>query len=294
MLDLNGIQDGNMEVSVFSSATGTYDFHVWTKPRGCKIVYFFMVSPGGGGGGGATGTGTNRNGGGGGASGMTLRAMAPALALPDVLYVDVPNGASGGAAGVAGTVCPRMAIYANYGPLNINNYLFRFPANTVNSGGRETGAGGTAVSSLSDSPFSALCNFVSTNGVAGSAGGAGTGANGASQTALNGICLTGGAGGGGTPAAGTDFSGGSITGAGALSTNPGGTAGGGAGSGGTFVRKPFCATGGSGGGTNGAAGVGGAGGNGAYGCGGGGGGGGVTGGRGGNGGDGLCIIISIF
>jgi hypothetical protein len=137
-------------------------------------------------------------------------------------------------------------------------------------------------------------------GQGGSAGGAHTGAVGATVTwAALPTVLSGGAGGGGTPIANTDFAGGPVTnipvipGDGpTIYTLAGGTAAGGAGSDGLQYQRNFfpCFTGGSGGGTNGAAGVGGKGGNGAPGCGGGGGGGGVTGGAGGNGGSGFVII----
>src|SRR6266566_4642662 len=102
-----GVDVPYRQVFYANHASGaTAPFQVWSKPRGISMVYIFTISGGGGGGGGFTAAAAAaRGGGGGGASGGAYRVLAPAMFLPDRLYVQVGKGGIGGSgSGVAGAV----------------------------------------------------------------------------------------------------------------------------------------------------------------------------------------------
>lgn len=278
----------------------------WFKPRGATQVTFFVVGGGGGGGGGRTGaSGTARGGGGGGGSSAVTRLTVPACLLPDILWIQVGAGGAGGAANSAGS-SGTVSIVSRQ-PNNTDANVIAISGSTNAGGGSAgttTGGGGggslSSAATAGSAPYLTLGAFTSLAGLPGASGGAHTGANGTSTTALSSHILSGGAGGGGTPTADTNFSGGNINAAGIIPTISGGAAGANGGAGVTFdpfdfltPPWPFTACGGGGGGTNGASGTGGTGGRGGIGCGGGGGGGGVTGGTGGQGGDGIVVITTI-
>lgn len=302
MLDTIGFLDNNLEVRFFYCSNNQSSVHqqIWTKPRGAKLIYIFLLGGGGGGGGGFTGiAGTARGGGGGGGSGSVVSGTFLACTLPDTLSVVVASGAIGGAVNTAGSNGTQSIVFIYSDPTALTAHRL-LTSNAGQGGGAGTaaaaGSAGVAggATSIVNMPFGILGNFVATAGVAGAAGGVQTGAVGGSVTALSSQIVTGGAGGGGVGTANTNNAGGNITGSGVIPTITGGIAASGAGSPGCFIRKPFCACGGSGGGTAGASGVAGAGGNAMFGSGGGGGGGGVTAGIGGKGGDGIAIIITVF
>lgn len=79
----------------YNGNTFTYNefSYTWTKPKGSRLTYFWVVGGGGGGGG---GVGTNGGGGGGGGSGGVSKLIIPSILLPDTLYVSPGLGGSGG------------------------------------------------------------------------------------------------------------------------------------------------------------------------------------------------------
>ena len=303
MLDTLGLpQTSRGYFQRFTSQGGTNEWQPWGKPRNVTMVGILAFGPGSGGGGGFTAAaGSARGGGGGGASGRHTTLIIPAYMLPDILYVCVPTGGKGGAAGVAGTAAVRTRISLVPNDITtFTNLICVTGQSDIGGGGAGTGAAagsGGAVGSgsvLTDAlGHSYALTFVGGGGQGGAAGGVQTGAVGvAIAIGTASLYRTGGAGGAGTGTANTDFAGGAITGLGQLPGIAGGLAAGGNGNPGYFSERPvqWFSTGGTGGGSNGATGVGGAGGRGNYGSGGGGGGGGVTGGPGGDGGDGLALI----
>ncbi len=302
MLDTLGLpQTSRGYFQRFTTLGGTNDWQVWTKPRNVTMVGTRAISPGGGGGGGFTAVaGSARGGGGGGSCGSMMDLIIPAYMLPDVLYVCVPSGGKGGAAGTIGSVGVRTRITLVPNDISTTTNLICVAGGSDSgAGGAGTGAaagaGGSGSTAANQNTALGHNYAITLSGKAGLNGGAGgvqTGAVGTAVAIAVGLFLTGGAGGAGTGTANTDFAGGAITGLGLLPGIAGGLAAGGNGNSGYFSERPvqWFSTGGSGGGSNGAAGVGGAGGSGNIGCGGGGGGGGVTGGPGGDGGPGLALI----
>lgn len=264
----------------------------WKKPRGFTMVHFLAIGSGAGGGGGAT-SATGGGGGGGGSSGH-VRLTVPIALLPDVLYIQVPNGGAGGAIGGAGSgggiawVCIAPNVTAT-------NVLITTAAVAAGGGAAGTagggGAGGAAatIALAASMPLGTAWGFTGLlAGQAGTAGGA-AGANGGAQTipTTGGITM-GGTGGGGHAGGGTfggDIT--AITGS-FLSNNKPVRAG--ANDGGTLqLWKPFFSYPGMGGG---GVAIAHKGGKGAIGSGGGGGGGGsTTGAVGGEGGEGIVIAI---
>ena len=292
MLDFSHLPNtlSGADIQTFN-ALGASDFQTWLRPRGKSMISILSLSSGAGGGGGfSAAASTARGGGGGGGAGTLTRFLAPLIDI-DRLYINVPLGGLGGAAGVAGATAGNGTV--SLAP-NLNtavNAIFNVSGALATGGGAGTASAagaagvGAVTSGAAGQGNSGILSV--TAGQAGLIGGAQTGAVGGSLTFTSGNPFTGGMGGAGVTT--TDFAGGSITGAGWFPSFAGGIALGGRGADGWFSRMPFGASGGTGGGSN-NAGTGGAGGNGALGCGGGGGGGGVTGGQGGNGGHGLVII----
>lgn len=284
--------------SAYASATN--EWQTWIRPRNIGIVNFRLMGSGNGGGGGMTGAaGTARGGGGGGGSGAIVDLLIMASLLPDVLYVFAPRGGSGGAAATIGTVGNHS--YVSLSPNNTTAAacIGISGAGVGTAGGAGTAGAGGAAGNAHTVAVTTTCHghglgqFSARVGQVGGAGGAQTGAVGASITwGGGGIPLSGGAGGGGTPTGNTNFAGGSQQGGGLMPTLGPTTVAGEAGPHGIILSgNPMWGTnGGCGGHTNGAAGTGGRGGNGAWGSGGAGGGGAVTGGAGGDGGPGAVWI----
>ena len=275
-------------------------WQTWYKPDNVKFIYIFMLGGGGGGAGGQSTAGTARTGGGGGATSAITRGMFAANTLPDILYIQVGSGGTGGAPASFGATGSLSYIGVQPNSTTASNIILASGSGGA-GGGLASGTGGSAGSAFTQANglLSYLGNISSTIGLGGSAGGANTGAVGTS-TGINQMVLPG-AGGGGSSATPVNGAGGNITGAGIIPTLSGGVAGGAnKGADGYMSMSPsinstsskmfFMLTGGAGGGANGA-GIGGDGGLGMYGC-GGGGGAGATGGSGGAGGPGIVMITT--
>ena len=305
MEDYFDLPNINSNVSVFYAA-GSTTWQVWNKPKNSRFIMISCIGGAGGGGGGQSGAGTNRTGGGGGGASPHIKGIFPSIFVPDILYINVGIGGSGGTANNSGGT--GSISYVSASPSFDNFSVLMQSSSTTPSGGLSNGTGGGSgnpnVSSLilgqlSVFEFPGLVR----SGAAGGASSGGTGTNASIDYAL---CP--GAGGGGASSTGVCGSGGNVL---TLQTNTqypiisGGTASGTTkGGDGTKIMMPnnsgyitalASLYGGAGGGGNGTAAgtnIGGDGGDGYYGCGGGGGGAGDTGGNGGKGGDGFVMIIS--
>lgn len=271
-------------------------WQIWSKPKGAKFIYMFVLGAGGGGGGGTSAVGANNAGGGGGGSGAIVCAIAPANLIPDTLYVSVGLGGRGGEPngnGLEGGIS-----YISTQPnLEFSNVILASTSTASStakggtpSAGVGTGAGGFDGTGIGSALGAHLTMYNSQVGQNGNSG------------YLNPIIIqlnyTGGAGGGSTASATTSStSGGSVSELGFVPMVKGGDVGQDGSNG--FLswlpdqvvsnRLPFMSTGGAGGGGN-FSGTGGNGGRGQFGSGGGGGGAGTVGGRGGDGGNGIIII----
>lgn len=303
MLDVFGLpSERNCDIQVFTRPCTAlhFQYETWRRPRGCSMSTMLAIGGGGGGGGGhSAAAGNARGGGGAGGSSGISRLTIPIFLLPEILYVQVGAGGTGGAATVNGNNGVSSWIGISTQNSTVNRVLVS--GDTQASGGvagtgAAAGTGGNAgtIGSIGNCVFAGLGNFNFIAGQAGAAGGSQAGANGTAITIPTSSCVCqGGSGGGGTTSA--DFAGGAFTAvAGAFISDfrpstP--AAGSNSGSGGPQLWRPFFSFGG-GGGSSSNTGVGGHGGKGAYGAGGGGGGGGTTGGTGGDGGQGIVIIIS--
>jgi len=299
------LPDNAQSCQIFTTK-GLSDFQVWTKPPNAKFVQIFCLGSGSGGGGGQAGTATTaRKGGGGGASGAYSNAFFSAYQLPDILYLSVGNGGSGGVGGATPTNGGAGVLsYVSLRPdiATATNILLQSGAVAPTFGqAGASGTGGTAGTIYAKSLFA---NLGMSTGVAGQSGTSGAISTAAVNITINNI-ITGAPCGGNTSTAAA-FAGGDITGLGPIPTIAGGALGAAAATGGKGSdgyespalfnlgkREPMFFTAGAGGGAS-VSGQGGAGGNGSYGCGGGGGGAGFTGlgGAGGAGGDGLIVIIT--
>lgn len=308
---------GCLDFKVFAG-TGALDPQAYRRPRNAKMLFIWCIGAGGGGGGGFTAAaGSARGGGGGGGSGAVSRLVIPAFFLPDVIWCHCGVGGAGSTgSGVAGSNGSRSYVTVAPGQTSGAAYLITLSgAADAQGGGAGTGAAAGAlgaagtITTATAAVFHGMGLWTAVAGQAGVAGGAQTGAAGASVTwGAGGLAFSGGAGGGGVGTNNTDQTGGAITGAGMIPTLAAGVAAAGAGNPGVLYGPmgqvitnalawsgspwPFASLGGSGGGTAGASGTGGKGGAASYGSGGGGGGGGVTGGGGGRGGDGLIVIAA--
>ena len=279
---------------------------IWRKPPGCSWIYIYAQAGGAGGGGGFSGAaGTARGGGGGGAPGLSARYFNPAFLFPDILYMRVPKGGNGGAAGLIGSGGAGYAL-ASHPSFATSTEIIDGTNSSSSAGGpgTATAAGSGGASTSFGIRYHAAIMFVSgNNSQAGANGGIQTGAVGSNITPFGVGSLGnvfGGAGGAGVGTANTNSAGGLIVAATPYPSIAGGVAGGGDGNPGFSIFPRLsgpvqlfpASSGGSGGGSNGAAGTGGKGGDGGWGSGGGGGGAGVIGGAGGKGGDGFIIIGS--
>lgn len=283
MLDIFNILSQQDIVKIFY-ARGTTDWQTWQKPRNCKFIWIMCIGGATGGVAGASGTGgvTTYFGGQGGNSGAVTRALFPANALPDTLFVQPGPGGIGGPipGGGARSFVSTAAATLNTGLVCVSgNAAAGSPAltNTVET-----------IATVASAGLLNLGTWVSIAGIQGT--------NLSDTTPLlNTIVSGGGSGSNAGSVTGTAFSILATSYSPLITTTPVNT--------GTAIEgvsytswKPFFSTGGSGGGSFfrniGNGGVGGAGG---FGSGGGGGGAAYngTGGGGGKGGDGLVIIYAF-
>lgn len=260
-------------------------------PKWANFMYAHLISGGSGGQGGfSAAAGTARGGGGSSGTPAGLSGIIPTALLPEHVDLLIGHGSLGGTSGVNAVAAGITAIQW---PQTYNNNSFNIIQSasslvgTLASAAAGGGAGATGTVVFSRTVIG-IADGNSTNGVA---GGAQTGAAGATAGSSTGQVSSGG-GGGGIGVANTPFGGGAVNNTfGAIA---GGTGDGGNGNDGympdpRFTGDLFVRTGGSGG----ASGTlqGGRGGNGGWGCSGGGGGAGVTGGQGGSGGPGFAWLI---
>jgi len=300
MLDVSHIPGSTNSTQIFYATSGS-SWQTWQKPRGAKFIQIFCLGAGAAGGSGAVSSTGTVSGGAGGNTGGLVKAIFPALLLPDSLFIQVGLGGVGNNTGTGGS---GGISYVSMAP----NASIASPVTLLIASSTTAGVGGTGGSATGASPpaaptvtTTAVCPFLSIGiftAVAGIQGGnSSIGATGTSVNALGSTIITGGAGGAGKTTNTIQYDGGSIISANAILTTTvnGGAAGPNAGKDGYgIISNLVCGTGGAGGGSQ-VAGTGGAGGQGWYGCGGGGGGASVTTrSRGGNGGDGLVIITTIF
>jgi hypothetical protein len=285
------------------NAVGSGDWQAWFKPKGCTMASIVLVGAGGNGGNGAIGANSTAAGGGGGASGAVSKLLVPLCMLPDILYLQLRMGGSGGDS--------RISIAPN-GTTNHLLLVATAGGNGGNASGATAGAAGTAASSstVGAAPLSGLGISAFLGGQAGIIGGT-TVSGGALTLPVTGIFVTGGTGGGGLPAAGVaGTAGGSFTtpsqptifaphvggAGGSAATAPPVSGSGGPLSLTSVLKYGYGGTGGGSthGSATGAGLVQSSGGNGAYGCGGGGSGGALTGstpGVAGIGGPAYCVIV---
>lgn len=311
MIDLFNYTDINANHQTFLTNGSSNSWQSWLKPKGASYVYITCIGGGGGGGSSPNVAGAAGGGGGGGSSAVT-KLLVNANMIPDLLYIQVGTGGTGGVNSGAST--NGTLSYVSILP-NITSTNVIIASGTAEA---EGGIAGTGVAAggggLGGTAFTSAVGILSELGIwqsiAGRRGGnGGIGAAGQNVTAIaGGTFLAPGAGGGGKSAGGGQFAGGSILGIGIIDFNiAGGATNGGAGRGGYITatpnqltyastRQPLLSTGGSGGGANATLGGGGGnGGNGQIGCGGGGSGAidGGTGRTGGRGGDGLVLITTF-
>lgn len=283
MLDVNNIP------SQFSGDVRVFNRNaIWVKPNNCTMAYILTIGAGGGGGGGGVSISTSAGGGGGGGGAIT-NIIIPLSLLPDVLYLTVTVGGTGGVSGGSGNNSGFPTVTISGNATAPQDYIVSPGGGS--GGGNTSGAAGSAgtVSTAASASFQHLGCFSAYAGVAGVA-------QNTNIIALASSPVSGGAGGGSQTVSGSvDNPGGNITGAGIYPTISGGAGStvGNASPGGSALQYIFnnlISAGGSGGGGS-VLGTGGAGGNGGIGCGGGGGGAGtVAGGNGGVGGPGMAII----
>lgn len=297
MQDFFGFVGDNPLTQIFTAHST--DWQVWEKPRGVTFVFIEILSGAGGGGGGFTRVAAaNGGGGGGGACANSVRAMVPALFLPDRLFVQVGTGGAGGTANGAGSPGVLTTVSANR---TRNQGMMVLDCGTTGGGGAAGAATGNAAGGVAGGApnlVSQLGNWGLVVGTIGQAGATGGLFNAAGSNATpwtgTGLLCSGGAGGGGVTA--SNIPGGNVVPS-DVTIVPQVTGGNafvaGRGDDGYLYRGPMAGwlSLGGGGGASGNTVVGGNGGNGGPGSGGGGGGSGTTGGTGGKGGDGIVIIV---
>lgn len=302
MLDVFHIPSNTDSTKIFYSTGGTNDWQTWEKPRNAKFIQIFCLGGGAAGGSGATSAAGTVSGGAGGNSGGLVKALFPAILLPDTLFIQVGLGGVGNITGTGGSGGISYVSIAPTGSIASPQTLVVASSTTIGlggSGGSGTGANAPAAPTATTTavcPFLTLGIFTAAAGVQGGTGP--LGATGTSVNALGSNIVMGGAGGGGKTTNTVQYTGGSILSASVIltATVDGGAAGTNAGKDGYgALSNLICGTGGAGGGGQ-IAGTGGAGGIGWYGCGGGAGGAGSAAprSRGGDGGPGLVIITTIF
>lgn len=272
----------------------------WSLPPRARMVYWWGCGGGGGGGGGCSGAqDTTRGGGGGGSAANIGWGFYPSPLFPDRLYIEIPDGGTGGGPDQDGTSGGTLFAADCASP---PGGTYQNTIISVAGGGRgflgTTTAGGTASNTGSGNNTNGLDISNSASGTTGGTGG--SFGNGTNYTITNGTLITQGGGGAGCPVPFSASTGGTLFVNEAQSTYSGGTGNtttnGNPGVNGQTLwleKQPFAALmrswGGTGGGNSNTA-TGGRGGDGGYGSGGGGGGAGLVGGSGGNGGPGILII----
>jgi hypothetical protein len=313
LLHLPKSTPGNVDYFYNTGGPST-SWQTWEKPRGIIMLEIICIGAGGGGRSGWCRNSLPRSGGAGGGSGGFSKLLIPAVFLPDVLYVTVGKGGSGGTRiftdsstiGMAGS--DGLFSSVNIAPTNSAFYVVCYAnagagAANIVVGANSAGAGG-AVAVQTSALMSGLGIFTAFIGQTGNAGpSASAGFSLAYPT--TGLLLSGGSCGGANSATrGGDVTAPTQTSFSLISTRSGGeaTSPGSPGADGLSLLQPLMSIGGAGGAsaffdTNFFSGSGGNGGNGGIGCGGGGGGAGFPGGSGGTGaggkgGDGLVIIRS--
>jgi len=293
MIDVFNISTNTQSTYTFY-ATGNWQ--TFENPRNAKFIEIFCLGGGAGGGHCTVGAGSVSGAGGGGSGGI-VRGIIPAFLLPDILYILVGKGGTGGRVTGASGLGGGISYISLNGTTSEQTLICKSStAGAVGGAGVAGGAGAAAsISSLTLSAFGDLGLFTAIAGVIGSTGGLNVVPSpGSSQAALGTNLTTGGAGGGGKIAS-AFATGGTITSASVILTSQvnGGVTTSQDGDSGYGTLQPFCGTGGAGGAAR-ITGTGGKGGNGYFGCGGGGGGAGsVVGSNGGDGGGGLVIITVI-
>jgi hypothetical protein len=301
MLDTFNVNDNSLVNQVFYYK-GVNAWQVWHKPSNCNFVNFYLMGGGAGGQGGDTGGGSTRTGGAGGGSAAIAYITIPAFALPNMLYVLVASGGTGGESangrgGIGGLSYVSTQPDNTFAPLNV-----LMVSGAAGAGVTLTTTAGAIITANNI----VLGEIAFVSAYAGQTGGAGgVSSTPATNVTPTGLPTTPGAGGSGVSSVGTLGTSASILSILDFPIISGGisVAGNGATVGkdgystrqnfvGPNFKNPMFFTGGAGGGasnTN----AGGAGGNASFGCGGGGGGAGSgIGGRGGRGGDGLVIITT--
>ena len=289
MLDIFNIPGQQDNIRIYY-ARGTNDWQTWQKPRNCKFIWIMCIGGATGAVGGQSGVGnvaTTYLGGGGGHSGAVTRAIFPANALPDILYIQPGPGGAGGitSIGAVGDGA-RSFVSVAAGSTAVMNLV----CVSGNAAATSPLVGNTAetAATLAGAGLLSLGTFTSTAGI--------QAVNQQDTTPLtSNIVTAGGFGGIARTASSTSFS--MLATAFSPQLNAADVTSGIANNGVSYISwKPFFMVGGCGGGafyTN--AGNAGKGGDGAFGCGGGGGGAAFngTGGNGGKGGDGLVIIATF-
>jgi len=303
MLDLSHIPNSQQDIKIFYANQGNFGYQTWQKPRKCSFIYIISIDAGGGGSSGyrlPTSTGFVSMAGG--ASGGVTRALLNSNLVPNILYIKVGKGGTGGASFTSGqgsndgTAGESSGVFVSSQlssqGTTAQSVSFIGGASSNNGGIGAGAASGTPASTLSNNYLIGLTNFISLEGINS------TGQTLSDISPLTSQIVTAGCS-GGNISGGSPVNGASIS---ATSISPliaggiGGTTLGGNGANGYTSFQPFFSTGGAGGGNSTTpGGVAGNGGNGGIGSGGGSGGSSNQGtsGKGGDGGDGLVIIITF-
>jgi hypothetical protein len=204
MLDFSHLpgQYGAATVEYFQPAS--IQFIAWNKPRGKSMCQIMLFGCGSNGGNGAVGANSTAAGGGGGSSGAQTFLTIPFWAIPDTLYLQLPQGGSG------------QASFISIRPDSVVNHLLAV-ANTAGAGGNAAGAtpgaagGASSVATAVQMPLGWQWVDTVLAGQPGIIGGVAV-AGAALTLPVTGLLVTGGTGGGGLPAAAaTATNGGSFT-----------------------------------------------------------------------------------
>lgn len=166
----------------------------WLKPRGKSMCNMLLVGCGGNGGNGVIGANSTAAGGGGGASGPQVSLTFPLWAVPDILFLNLTAGGSGGVSSVS--------IVQNGASQNVLA-LVNAGGNGGNASGATAGTAGAAPSGSTAANMPLGWGWADNviSGQAGIAGGT-TGAGAALTLPVTGLLVTGGTGGAGLGAAG--------------------------------------------------------------------------------------------
>jgi hypothetical protein len=162
MIDLFNIPNSQDNASIFYANGSAWQ--TWRKPRKCNYVWMMAIGGGGGGGGGLTVSFSNLALGGG--SGAVTRAMFNSSNIPDILYIQVGLGGTGGTPNNSGTAGSRSFISLSSNTITTNVIMASGSAGAL--GG--TPGAGAAVSGEIDftrsvGNFITLSTFISTLGV---------------------------------------------------------------------------------------------------------------------------------